>query len=120
MTKSKTEARQKPGPKPKPRYRCVACCSELGARELRTHRRKCPCRSMFCANLQHSKKPGPKSKIHYLCMACHASLSESGVRTHHRDCQAVEPTLAELEAKNTALKARIARLEELTRRAHLA
>ena len=75
---------------------------------------------MFCANLRRSKKPGPKPKIHYLCMACHASLSESGVRTHRRDCQAVEPTLAELEAKKTALEARIARLEELTRRAHLA
>ena len=86
MRKSKPEVRQRPGPKPKIRYCCVPCGSQLGAREVRTHRRSCPCRTMFCTHLLRPNRPGPKPKIHYLCMVCLVGLSESGVRTHHQDC----------------------------------
>ena len=120
MAKAKTSAHSKPGPKPNLRYVCVPCNVALGAREVRTHRRNCPRRSMFCANQDGPRKPGPKPKIHYLCKVCLAQLSESDVRTHHRDCcgflnpkpvSTTEPTSADLLAQMIALSARVAELE---------
>ncbi len=121
MPKADANDHPKPGPQPTPRYLCVPCDAELGAREVRTHRRNCPCRTMFCAHQDGPRKRGPKPKIHYLCLACAAGLSESSVRSHHRDCSGtLQPvsttatTLAALKAQYLVVKARLAELGEQT------
>ena len=115
MPKAEDNDQLKPGPPPTPRYLCVPCDAELGARAVRTHRQSCPCRTMFCAHQDSAGKRGPKPKIRYLCLACMASLSESDVRFHQRDCSgAAQPvsrtatTLAGLKARYLVAKARLA------------